>query len=263
MIGFLASCQKNLPNNGIPSNLQINLSKLIHKNDTIAQSVNFYEVFIGSEDRGTWQSNSIVPSFFRDSQNVSIVPIVRFNNFSTLLYRADFLTNYNKKVNLIPGQTIPITPVFSYRSNVEVILEESFEQIINFTNASSENTGNFSTKSMRIDVSPLQADTTQFAVSDFTVGFNPLKRNLIEFDYKMTDGVMTVLLEYTEGTTTRRIQNDYFLTPNQNFTRVYWDMQAQLVNNNITSGRIIYLLTPQIGKQNAQAWIDNIKIIQF
>jgi len=112
---LLSACKKD---GAIPAYVQLNVPVVEDANGHLVSSkITDLWVYLNDEPVGVWESGSHVPLIGAGTATLKVIAGVRNNGASNDRIQYPFYQTWQQTVNLVPEQTVNITPVFHYYDN--------------------------------------------------------------------------------------------------------------------------------------------------
>ncbi len=265
LIFLYSSCSKDLALNGIPAYLRIDSVQVIGdaRFGVISRDIFGVQIDVGSESRGIWQLNSLIPILQEGDKNLIISPFVKVNNLSNNFIQYPFLRTNLTLHNFKPTRVDTIVPSFSYFDDTRVVLIEEFENNSNFSNAtvsSIAKNGQGSLKIIANNQSTSDSSITSVHVTQLVL--NPGKEIYLEFDYYMPSGALMPSISFTDANgNVKNLFADNFLKKNNGWQHVYWRFSSLVGFANVSKGYVSFSLLKD-DVPNGEVYIDNLKLLE-
>ncbi len=262
---LLQSCSKDLAQNGIPSYLRIDSVQVIgeSKFGVISKDIFGVQIDVGSESRGIWQLQSLIPVLQEGDKNLVIYPFVKVNNLSNNFIQYPFLRYDARLHNFSPKRVDTVVPKFYYQSDTRVVLIEEFENNSNFSNGTVSAIAKNGLGSLKIVANrQITADSSTISVHVSELLLNPGKEIYLEFDYYMPSGALMPSISFTDANgTVKNLFSDNFLKKNSGWQHVYWRFSSLVGYANVTKGYVSFSLLKN-DVPDGEVYIDNLKLLE-
>lgn len=258
------SCTKDMPNDGIPAYLNVNSSKLV-SNIFGEPNSDIYglSVSVENDNRGILQMPFKVPVLNSGIKSTIFIPYVKKNNLSNNIVKYSMYKPISLDLNYVPKEITDTTLIFQYEDNVKALLVENFEIALNFSSATSSTFAKNGNGSMKIEAITNTKDSILGAYYYKKITFDPYKETYLEFDYFMSSGAFTPSLSYEDANLKPiKLFGGNRLTPNNKWTHVYWHLSPLVGLAEVNELTLVFFLTPEIDKEKAEVFIDNIRILE-
>ncbi len=244
-------------------------------NDTIQgtnnQKFTDMEVFVNGQSYGTFPIGKPIPVLASGLSTILIRGVIEVNGVSALRADYELMNGCDTILNLTPGKTTKIIPVFEYYKSTYFAFKEDFEEPLGSGNGLKNLNGNTNT-TVSINTPGLN--------SPHCLALKPVQDTaaIVEtvYDYSLPSGGVGVYLEFNyKGNTSIRFtlvgkQSGAHLDlagayASANWNKLYLDMTEQVsnmsrINKDVSFYLIIYsIYDPSVGAN--QSLIDNIKLV--
>lgn len=278
-----SSCEIINPEEEIPSYIRVDeafIDILTPTQGTAVHSVSDCWLFVNGKSIGTFEIPFEVPVLASGKVKVEIEPGIMTSgqNASRSVY--SMLTNYQVDTILTAGQTNVFAPHYQYRSGVEFVFVESFDEVgckfetsdssdYLFTLAAGQDgEGN----AMRISI-PHDDYTGIFeCVTSDIYKLSKTGKNFIEVNYKSNDyfnfGMFAVVNELTSSQGVRGTFFTFYPT-NGKWKTVYIDLNYAIINSSATDEEFQPFFTMLRQEslspkdEDTEILIDNIKLLHL
>lgn len=123
---ILIGCQDDIE----PSWLEINEVELT-TNEAIegvnTENISDAWVYLNSKDMGVWEIPFKMPILEEGNNSLLIIPGIKIAGVSERRTTYSFYTPYETEINLTKGEVIEVKPSFSYKSFINIVAKEDFE----------------------------------------------------------------------------------------------------------------------------------------
>lgn len=263
IVFLVTSCSKTISE--IPAYLKVDSTTVIHPN-IVDQTSEIYALKIstGTNDRGSWAIPFQMPNLNLGSNNYLIVPVVKNNNLTTLFEQYPLYSPILIDMKFEAGKIKDTTFRFNYHPSVATILSDGFEQDNKFSASTITSTqARSGNKSLRLYADSSTPNLTTTAIFNRSISFPLDKKVYLEYDYYMPEGSFSPGLTYEDNQGVKKsIFFDNLQVPNKRWTHVYLMLTEAIRVNGQSSYTPIFSLTVRNGKQNAEVFIDNIRIFE-
>lgn len=257
-----------MPNNGIPAYLKVD--SCIVKSTQFGEpnsSIYGLSVTIEADNRGIVQLPFKIPALVSGIKSTIFTPYVKKNDLSSVIVKYPMYKPFSIDLNYVPQTTFDTNFVFEYADNVNALLMDDFEIAINFSGGT---TSNFSRNGQSSFKMKSQLNTKDSIASAFyykKIRFDAYKETYLEFDYYMESGIFSPSLVYEDSLAHEiKLFSGNGLLPRSRWVHVYWHLSPligeALINHGVYNLNLAFYLTPQIGKESAEIYIDNLKILE-
>ncbi len=273
----LSGCVKNNP---APIWLEIN-NWTLNANPTPSTNPgvlthNFTDVWVYIDGNviGVFELPCKVPVLVSGSCKVTLYPTIRNNGISATKKIYPFVTAYEKKMELVPGETYTINPTTMYEAATEFWVEDfenstvkiNTDQTVSNADLSVENNsavgpwgyyGHIATNSSDSLWVGLSTDVLYLPKSGAEV--------YLEVNYKNTNSILTGIIAYISGSGTDNpnISMNAQSSPPV-WKKIYIDLKDIVSNSpSATYFRPYFRVLLDSGLSSSDVYIDNIKVVHF
>lgn len=237
-------------------------------------------VYIDNQSMGVWEIPFKMPVLEEGEHTVLIIPGIQLNGISETRVTNSFYEAYTTTINLTKEQTTTITPSFKYKSTINIIAKEDFEDTGVILNPNtSEDTTKFKiiSKTDYPDIVKYgsncgmlhltSADTLVKVITDLNLPIVQEKMYL-ELDYLSTNAFTVGIINETAGSVASdqgphvgayKTNKDKF-----EWKKLYFPLSSHINLNPYATYFEFYLLSVlDNDKLEGDIYIDNIKIVYF
>ena len=255
---IFTSCQKENIDE-IPSYLKIN--DIILDEGNITSNITDAWVYIDDQLQGVYELPAEFPVLNKGMQSIRVKAGIKANGIASSRIAYPFYSSYYIDTNLVPNNTISITPVVEFNREEEDIFVEDFEGIgINLDSDSlSFTTENFDgNKYGKITL------TDTMYISEITTDelFNLPQAGapvILELDYKNnTQFLVGVYVNYPQSV----VQKDLlWITPKEDWNKIYINLTTTISEGiNATSFKV-FIGMKREGEDPNELCFDNLKVV--
>lgn len=234
-------------------------------------------VYVNDQLLGVFELPAKIPSLLTGLQNVKVYAGIKKNGIANQRAIYPFYTFFNQDVDLVPGSTTEINPNITYKSGINIWIEDFEDTGIKFDRDTQSDT-----IMLRNTVDPLEGNASgiiELGASDLYFkartneplfnrdGFNPgFPKNAqpiyIEMDYK-TNIEMNVGIYHNDGSLAVDAQSLWFTaTPNTDWNKIYIDITEPVNNVGLAKKFDIYLSCVRtLSSPPTKIEIDNVKVV--
>lgn len=235
-------------------------------------------VYVDEKLMGVFEVPVKIPILMSGNKRIVVYPAIRNIGVSDSKKIYPFCEGYEVYEDLVPGETVTITPRTRYASNVDFYYKEEFEDV----GFSIETDNNVSNATIVRTTNP---DKVQYGSGCGFISLNNSSDSLwlgftnkqlvlpkqgaelfLELDYMTTNQLMTGVLAINNNGVT---QNPHvFLPPSQNgqavWKKVYLDLK-EIVSNSTSAEyfEMYFRAIIDAGDTDGEIYIDNLKIVHF
>lgn len=258
----LNACKK-LPNGGIPTYIKLANPTLQTEVNQGASIHGISDLWIesGGKDLGAYEFPIIFPAYLAGENTVTINAGIFYNGNTSERRVHPALEPFKTTLNFVQEDTILIQPVFKYKSSVNFLYIEDFENTNNFSNVERTELNNAANISGKAGVITL--NTGENFKSCQTI--SPLQitegqRVILEFGLKTDNYGGFGLKSISNSTNTIQLGS---FAPYANWTTSYFDLTSFI--NQVKEGEYQFYIEAERGSLTGESntYIDNFKIIQF
>jgi len=258
----LNACKK-LPNGGIPTYIKLanpSLQTEVNQGATV-HGISDLWIESGGKDLGAYEYPTIFPAYLAGENTVSINAGVFYNGSTSERRIHPALEPFKTTLNFIQEDTILIEPVFKYKSSVNFLYIEDFENSNNFSNVDrtvQTDAANISGKAGVITLNT--GENFKAAETINSLQITEGQRVILEFGLKTSNyggfGFKSV------SNSANTIQMGSF-APYDNWTTSYFELTSFI--NQVKEGEYQFYIEVERGDLSGESktYIDNFKIIQF
>jgi hypothetical protein len=274
---FVAGCQLIDPKEELPSFIDINTYGFAIAPNQGTSSHDISEHWFSFNDNliGAYDLPANVPSLEAGSTKVRIQAGIKNNGIGSTRIRYPFYQPYDTVMNLAPGQTYEVTPVFRYYSNLEIDALRNFESG-NFlvSNGNNEGVAESTTnqdivfEGNRSGAILLDGDADYFLFKDVnSLDLEAGNTIFLEMNYSCNNSF--ILGSYVTTGGIARKTPLITITPTTSaatlpsWNKIYIDLGALALGNPNASGHEIYFEGIQSEANAPRIYLDNLKIVRW
>lgn len=236
-------------------------------------------VFDDNEAIGVWEVGSIIPVVGEGTSNFIFRAGVKKNGIAASRVQYPFYNSFSIDLNLVRGDTISVTPIFTYREGTEFSMIEDFEDTgIDFTAASNSDT------SIQFIYEATDPDLVEYGEkcggifltetdSFFRAGTDlkmpiPIGESYLEIDYKNDHDLDMGFISHLVTGTSEDQGGRFRIAAQQNETPTWKKIYIELSDYvgfflNQFSSDIYFAIYLAENFTEANIYIDNIKVVHF
>jgi hypothetical protein len=278
---FFTSCETEGP---IPAYIKANRSVLITDPFTEGSNsakINNLYMFVDNQMIGVrdYQDDSLVlPSIYTGLREITIVPAIYDDGSVLKRVPYPFYTSYIESLNLIPGRTTALNPIFRYRTNTSFGFIEDFENVGSLLGKDLDNDPatnlNIVSTNPRDPALPnevhsglIQVDTGH-TIAKFSTSISypiPISSTAvyIEMDYRCTNSFTVGLRKFRGGDPPIELSH-IIVAPKENWNKIYLNITNLVKVSPADTYELLFLMQlDNPAKIRGELQLDNVKLLYF
>ncbi|MBK7869406.1 MAG: hypothetical protein IPJ74_01375 [Saprospiraceae bacterium] len=276
---FLNACDLINPSEEIPAYIYITSFQLNTANNQGTNSNKITDVWltVNGNFLGAYTLPALIPILEMGEQEITLEAGIKDNGIAATPEIYPFYQPYKVKVDLQPNEVDTLRPVISYRPETKFAFIERFEdngQIFRDLRSGSDinriqiiSEGAFEGKSGLIQLDKDNPLVELATVSDYENLTDKGILVYLEVNYKSEATVIFGVQGYKNGVAGDPVFDPGFL-PSAGWNKIYFNMSSLVASSNYDTYKILLqaILPNNNGvftQNNANVWLDNIKLVHF
>lgn len=231
---------------------------------------------VDGEFLGSYSLPADIPLLKEGNVEIELQAGIKDNGISALPEIYPFYTSYLTQVQLTPAQSVEVRPTVTYIDDINFAMLEDFEQAPHFFTQDID--GNLGTEitasneevfegasSGRITLTA--SNTIIEVATDVTRAFKEVDKDgiyvYLELNYKTDVPIAFGLIGNFDGNQAPEILYEPILFPKQEWNKIYLNLSTVVFNLNAEAYQIAILAQLPDDKEEANIWLDNVKLIHF
>ncbi|MDX1939347.1 MAG: hypothetical protein SFU99_02280 [Saprospiraceae bacterium] len=276
---FLGACDLINPSEEIPAYIYVTTFQLNTSPNQGSNSNKITEAWltVNGNFLGAYTLPTLIPILENGEQDITLEAGIKDNGIGATPEIYPFYQPYKIKVDLQPNEVDTIRPITSYRSETKFAFIERFEDNghifrdlrsgTDFNRIQITSEGAFEGKSGLIQLDKDNPVAELATVSDYS---NLKEKGILvylEVNYRSEATVIFGVQGYKNGVAGDPVFDPGFL-PSANWNKIYFNLSGLVANSNYDQYKILLqtILPNKNGvftQNNANVWLDNVKLVHF
>ena len=246
-------------------------------NSFVTHDIRDIWVYLNGQSLGVFPYPSYIPCLPEQiNSELYFIPGIRDNGIASEVTIYPMLDYKVFEQNLVPGETYQFDPVFEYRKDIKIRIDEGFEQSSHSFSFDADD--NPSTKMISTSTDAISGmhaglltvnDSTIFSqVANATI-LNDIPTSgdavYLELDYKSEGDLFIGMIGYYDFEANSEELISYYLglKKTDEWTKIYVNLSSELKLSGLPAYRILFRAEYSGSGSEEQILIDNVKLIHF